>query len=246
MLKRILSEANAARRSFLRRRTAVFFTFFFPVLLVVTFAGLHGSAPEGLGLSGRPSGFYLPGFLGVIVVLTPLSRVGSTVARFRNSQRFEKLATTPLRRAEWLAAHTLVNVVVIGLASVLLIGVYRLLMPESFALSLWLIPLIVLCVTTFCGIGALLGHVADSPDGVVAASNALAFPLVFGSDTFVSSDQLPDLVQALIPLSPLTHFARGVRAATYASHPIATPLAVLALFALALYPIGAWSLRWTA
>jgi ABC-2 type transport system permease protein len=216
---RIRAEFGAEWRSFLRRRTAVFFTFFFPLLIVLIFGVLVRTQPTGGGLFARPPAYYVPGYLAVVVLFTPLSRVGSTVARHREDNRFEKLATTPLRRWEWLLAHALVNVCVIGLASILLlaliVGVTGAAVVVSPALAL-LVPFVALAVALFCGVGAVLGRVADSQDGVIAASNALALPLLFLSETFVTPDMLPVWFRPLVDLSPLTYFARGVRAVTYA------------------------------
>jgi len=214
-LGRIQGEFLAAWRSFLRRRTAVFFTFFFPLLIVVIFGLLVQTQPTGGGLFTEPAGWYVPGYLGVVVLFTPLSRVGSEVARHREGGRFEKLATTPLSRAEWLLAGTLVNAVVIGLAAALLL-VALVVAGASVTVSpalVLLVPFLALGVGLFCGVGAVLGALADSQDGVIAASNAIALPLLFLSETFVPTDLLP----AWLPteLSPLTYFSRGVRAVTF-------------------------------
>ncbi len=215
-LGRISAETSAATRAFLRRRTAVFFTFFFPVIIVVIFGVLIQTQPTGGGIFAEPPGWYLPGYLAVVVLFTPLSRIGSEVARHRDGNRFEKLATTPLSRAEWLLAQTLVNVVVIGLAGLVLLGLLVVATDASIAMTAetaLLVPFVALGVALFCGIGAMLGSYADSQDGVIAASNGIAIPLLFLSETFVAPTMLP----AWLPteLSPLTYFARGVREVTY-------------------------------
>jgi ABC-2 type transport system permease protein len=215
-LRRIGAETSAATRAFLRRRTAVFFTFFFPVIIVVIFGVLIQTQPTGGGIFAEPPGWYLPGYLAVVVLFTPLSRVGSEVARHRDGNRFEKLATTPLTRPEWLFAQTLVNVVVIGLAGLVLLGLLVVATSASIAVSAetaLLVPFVALGVALFCGVGAMLGSFADSQDGVIAASNGIAIPLLFLSETFVSPAMLPDWLPT--ELSPLTYFARGVRAVTY-------------------------------
>jgi len=176
---RITTEATAAARSFLRRRTAVFFTFFFPVILVVIFGALVQTQPTGGGLFAEPAGYYIPGYLAVVVLFTPLSRVGSEIARHRDGGRFEKLATTPLSRVEWLLAHTLVNVAIIGAASLLILGLVLAVTDAEPVVSpaLAALPVFVaVAVALFCGLGALLGALADSQDGVIAASNTVALP----------------------------------------------------------------------
>jgi len=82
-------------------------------------------------------------------------------------------------------------------------------------------------VALFCGMGALIGSFADSQDGVIAASNGVALPLLFLSDTFVPPSMLPSWFEPAMWLSPLTYFSRGVRATTgYAAPPVG-PLAPL-------------------
>ncbi|UPV73470.1 ABC transporter permease [Halorussus limi] len=217
---RVRAEASAAWRSFTRRRTAVFFTFFFPVILILIFAVLVQTNPGGGGLFAEPPGYYLPGYLAVVVLFTPLSRVGSEVARHREGNRFEKLETTPLSRAEWLLAHTLVNVAIIGIAGLLILGLMALVTgTASLALGPTTLALVAVflafAVALFCGLGAVLGGLADSQDGVIAASNTIALPLLFLSDTFVTPDLLPAWFRPATNLSPLTYFARGVRDLTY-------------------------------
>ncbi len=213
-LGRIGAETRAAYRTFLRRRTAVFFTFFFPILLIVIFAGLIRTQPASGGIFAKPTGYYVPGYLGTVVLFTPLSRVSSEVARYRDGNRFQKLATTPLTKTEWLAAQTIVNIILIGAASVVLLVALRILGGE-FALSAWLVPYVVVGSTLFCGIGALIGRATSSQDGAISMANGIALPLLFLSDTFIPLSLFPEWFGPFTLLSPLTYFARGVRSATY-------------------------------
>ncbi len=252
-VRRVRAEATAATRSFLRRKTAVFFTFFFPVILVVIFGALVRTRPGGGGLFAAPAAYYVPGYLATVVLFTPLSRVGSEIARHRDDHRFEKLATTPLSRWEWLAAHTLVNAGVIGVAGGLILLLVLLVTGASIPVSpalLLLVPFVGLAVVLFCGFGAILGRVADSQDGVIAASNTIALPLLFLSDTFVTPSLLPDWFGLVAFLSPLTYFARGVRSVTFspagtefAPPPLGTVgnLTVLAALAVCFFAVGAYA-----
>lgn len=209
---RLTSETRAATKSFLRRRTAVFFTFLFPLLIVVIFGALVQTRPTGGGLFTRSPAYYVPGYLAVIVLFTPLSRVGSEVARHRNGNRFEKLATTPLSRLEWLLAQTVVNAAIIGIAAVLVLVAMSVLTGAEIVLSPLLAVFLAVAVGLFCGLGALIGSLADTQDGVIATSNTIAIPLLFLSETFVPPTFLPEWFGPLLDLSPLTYFSRGVRA----------------------------------
>jgi ABC-2 type transport system permease protein len=259
---RVRSETTAAARGFLRRRTAVFFTFFFPVIIILIFGALVQTNPTGGGLFAEPPAYYLPAYLAVVVLFTPLSRVGSEVARHREGNRFEKLATTPLARWEWLLAQTLVNVGIIGAAALVIFALVTLVTGAEVVVGpslLALVPFVGLAVALFCGVGAILGRVADSQDGVIAASNGIAIPLLFLSETFVTREQLPEWFLPVLDCSPLTYFSRGVRAVTtpeaagYADAgalagelsgvaPWAVNLGVLAALAVAFFAVGAAAL----
>jgi ABC-2 type transport system permease protein len=239
---RIATETRAASRSFLRRRTAVFFTFFFPVILVVIFGALVRTQPTGGGLFAEPAGYYIPGYLAVVVLFTPLSRVGSEIARHRDGGRFEKLATTPLSRAEWLLAHAAVNVGIIGAASLLIFGLVLAVTDATLAFTpaLAVLPVFVaVAVALFCGVGAILGAVADSQDGVIAASNTVALPLLFLSETFVPPTLLPAWFRPAMAASPLTYFARGTRAITSGAGGWTGELLLLVALAVAFLAVGA-------
>ncbi|MFB6103846.1 MAG: ABC transporter permease [Halobacteriaceae archaeon] len=239
---RLVAEATAAWRAFRRRRTAMFFTFAFPLLLVGIFGALVTTSAAGTaGLFTKPPAYYIPGYLAVVVLFTPLTRVGSTVARHRSGNRFEKLATTPLARWEWLAAHTLVNAVVVGVASALVLAVV--VGVTAASVRLVAVPaiaaLVGVAVVVFCGIGAVLGRVAESRDGVVAASNAIAVPLVFLSETFVPPSLLPPWFRPVMGLSPLTYFSRAVRAVGVTGDPWLGDAAVLVGAAVVAFLAGA-------
>jgi ABC-2 type transport system permease protein len=245
LTKRVSSETGAAWRSFVRRRTAVFFTFFFPVIIILIFGALVRTQPTGGGLFARQPAYYIPGYLAVVVLFTPLSRVGSTVARHREGNRFEKLATTPLSRLEWLIAHTLVNVVIIGIASLIILALVILVTGADIVFSPLLVPFIACAVALFCGFGALLGRLADSQDGVVAASNTIALPLLFLSETFVPPSLLPAWFRPALDFSPLTYFARGVRAATTDGSGALSALLVLVVLMFVFFAAGAYAIPQT-
>jgi ABC-2 type transport system permease protein len=245
-LRRVRGEATAEWRSFLRKPAAVFFTFVFPAILVALFAAVVGA---GGGFFEEPQGYYFAGYLGFVVLLTPLSRLGSTVARGRDHRRFEKLATTPLTRAEWLAAHVAVNGALIVAASVLITGLLVTVGGASLVLSPSALAVTVTAVVTasvgFCGLGALIGRAVSSQDGAIAVSNGVGFPMLFLADTFVPPESLGAVAPA-VELLPLTYFSRAVRGATQpgAEGGVGISLAVLTLFSAALFAAGAYALPW--
>lgn len=243
-IHRIRAEATAEWRAFTRRRTAVFFTFVFPVVIVALFGAVIGSGTAG-GVFDRPQAYYVPGYLAFVIVLTPLSRVGSTVARYRSSRRFEKLATTPLTRLDWLAAHAAVTTVLVGVAALVLLGALSVVAGIDVRYGPGLLFFIVVGTVLHTALGALIGWIADSQDGVIAAANGVGIPLVFLSETFLPPGTLPPVARPLVSLLPLTYFSRGVRAVTYAGGPIGVDAVVLVGVTGVALGLAAVTLPWT-
>ncbi len=242
--KRVISEGSAEARSFIRKPAAVFFTFVFPLILIAIFVVLIEAQGEG-GLLAESQAFYLPGYLGFVVLLTPLSRLSSTVARSRDKRRFEKLATTPLNKWEWMLAHALVNAVMILIASLLIVLIFFFIPWVEISLSLWIIPFIAIASMGFCGLGAIIGELVNSEDGAIAASNAVGFPVLFLSETFVPSDILPSYIAYLIEILPLTYFTRGMRKATAVeTGSISIDIFILTAMSVLLILVASYLLPW--
>lgn len=236
----IQSEFVAAWRTFLRRRSAVVFTFVFPLLIVAIFGALVGTNPGDGGLFAEPPIYYVSGYLAVVVMFTPLSRMGAEVTRHRDANRFEKLATTPLSNFGWLLAHTAVNAVLVLIASGLILAAMWLMVGVRVIPGPSLIVFIVVGVALFCGIGACLGRIARTQDGVIAAANTLGFPMLLLAETFVPLELLPEWFHPIVEVMPLTPFSRGVRAIVQTGDPWFFELLLLSILAVIFLGLGAY------
>ncbi|MDY6775385.1 MAG: ABC transporter permease [Halobacteria archaeon] len=244
--RRIASEAKASWRTFIRKRAAVFFTFVFPIMLVGLLAAVVSTqvASGAGGLFSKPVGYYIPGYLAIVVLFTPMERMASTVAIYDEERQFEKLSSTPLSAFEWLLAHSLVVTALVSGASLLILGVLLVVTSADIVVSPSLMVFVPAGVFVFSGIGAVIGSLADSQDGAIAAGNALSFPMIVLSETFVSPDLVPEPIQPLIDILPLTYFSRGVRAATYEGTSYAVSLGVLLAIAVVAFGAGVHLLPW--
>lgn len=237
---RLRAEIALETRAFVRRRTALFFTVIFPVLVVLAFA-LAIRAGDGSFL-GADAAYYLPGYVALLVVFTPLSRLSGSVPRDRAAGRLEKRATTPLRRWEWLLARIIVaGALALGPAVVVLV-VGEHLTSASATYSPWLVPLALSVLVTFAGLGVVVGRLADSEDGAIAVANAIGFPVVFLSESLLPPAVVPGWAADILVLSPVTHFARASRAVLAGGSPEALTLVILFATAVVAFVVGSASL----
>lgn len=241
---RVRTECIAEFKSFTRRRTALFFTLIFPILLVLVFVAAI-RAGEGTFL-GADASYFLPGYAAIVLVFAPLSRVAGSVPRDRAAARFDKLATTPLRRWEYLAARVIVAGGLAAIPVAIVLGAGVTLTPTSANFTPWLVPLSIAVLATFAGLGAIIGRLADSEDGAIAIANAIGFPIAFFSETLLPPTVFPDATRWIVELSPVTHYARAMRATFAGATPDALAVALVLVAAGALFAIGAASVPTTS
>lgn len=244
-LRGLAAEMRVAFRTFLRRRTAMMFTFLFPAILVVIFGALVRTDPTATGLFARSPTYYVPAYIAVVILFTPLSRMSATVIRYREGRRFEKLATTPLSRGQWLIAHTVITAGIVLIATVIILLLVTVLTTAPLPRSPVLLPFIVGGVGFFAGLGAVIGRFAKTEDGAIAVSNTIALPMLFLADTFVPPTLLPAWFRPAIELIPLTFCTRGMRAVVTGSGGWAGDLAVVGILGGLSLIVAAGLLPWT-
>lgn len=156
--------------------------------------------------------FFLPGVIGMTAMTTSVFTSVAISAQFKQNGIFHKLATTPLKRYEWILSRTIYNVLIsyLGMAIMLILGVTIFSMKISLdAVSLLMVAMASLM---FTGLGMIIARFVKDPDGADAAANAITFPMMFLSGTFFPLSQMPLFLQAIAQVLPLTYVSDGLRA----------------------------------
>jgi ABC-2 type transport system permease protein len=157
--------------------------------------------------------FFLPGVIGMTAMTTSIFTAVSISARFKENGVFHKLATTPLKRYEWILSRTVYNVLIsyLGMAVMIIIGMTVFSMKMTLdAISLLMVAMASLM---FTGLGMIIARFVKDPDGADAAANVITFPMMFLSGTFFPISQMPQFLQTIAQVLPLTYVSDGLRAA---------------------------------
>jgi ABC-2 type transport system permease protein len=157
--------------------------------------------------------FFMPGVIGMTAMTTSIFTAVSISSRFKETGVFHKLATTPLKRYEWILSRTIFNILVsyLGMVVMLIIGVVLFNMKVTVdAVSLVMVAMASLL---FSGIGMIIARFVKDPDGADAAANVVTFPMMFLSGTFFELSQMPQFLQTIARVLPLTYVSEGLRAA---------------------------------
>lgn len=158
-----------------------------------TFAGLLGFAIIGMGIFGP------------INVFPELKKMGI----------LRRLSTTPLRVWQYFLA-TMIGQAIIGLLALAVmfavaIGVFKLqVVGNYFELAIFLVFGIIMIL----GIGLALGGWARNERQAAPLSNIVVFPMMFLSGTFFPRFIMPEWLQNVSSLLPLTPVIDGIRLIT--------------------------------
>jgi ABC-2 type transport system permease protein len=206
----LLHELRAQQLLFWRNREAAFFSFLFPILLLVLIGSVYGDEPiEGVS---APT-FLLIGLLGYGVSANAFAALAITLVIRREAGLLKRVRGTPLGPGTYLAAVIGSTVLVIALevVSQLLLGVYLLDAdwPERPLLFVFAIGL---GAAAFAALGVAVTTAVRTAEGSSAVVNAIYLPMAFISGVFFSTEEMPAFLQAISEVLPLTYFLDLIRA----------------------------------
>lgn len=86
---------------------------------------------------------------------------------------------------------------------------------------------------TFAALGVLAAIVAKTHGDIARFSTFAILPMTFLCNTFFPLEKVPDWIEVLISILPLTHASGSLRAMAYGSAPSLLSIGVLAAYAVA-------------
>lgn len=189
--------------------------------------------------------FYVPGIMG-IAVLTPIFFTSSIAAEYQERKYFKLLATTPLRKSEFLFSRVIWMMGVLFVSILLLILVAWAVFGTLYTLDGISVALIAAGSLMFSSLGIAIGSFAKSPDAASAVANIVYFPMMFLTGTFFPLDLMPDLMRTVAQVLPLTYFNQGLRDTLIFGNTAGAVgnLAIVAALAVVLFVLSAVSMDW--
>jgi ABC-2 type transport system permease protein len=230
----------------LRRGENLFATIVIPTLVLVLFSSL-AILPTG---TGRPVDFLLPGSIALGVIATSLVSLGITTAYDRSYGVLKRLGGSPLSRAELVAARLLTVLVVEAVQVALLVGTAAVVLGWTVGPSggspILLVVAVVLGTVAFAGLGLLLAGTLRA-ETVLAVANVLFLGFLVVGGVIVPIEELPGplaAIAAALPAAPLSELLRTALGPATAGVDVASPLILLAAWAVAASGLAAATFRW--
>lgn len=162
--------------------------------------------------SQRYLDFLLPGLLAFTLMQLSIAGSGFNIVEYRRKGILKRLFVTPIKPRDFIAAIVLARmaIVLIQLTVLLLVAVLALNVSivgnfASFYLIIMLGTFIFLCL------GFCLGSVAKTQQAVMAVGNIVIFPQIFLSGIFYPIESMPELIQPIAKILPLSFVSTAMR-----------------------------------
>ncbi len=201
------------QRAYWRNRGRGIFTFVFPLMFLVIFASLD----KGQHLSSRGGipydDFFVPGILAYGIIATTFVNMAISTAILRDEGVLKRMQGTPLPRWAYVAARIGSTVAIVGIMTVLVIGlgatVYGVHVHASTIPGL--IVMLVLGTAAFTTLGIGVTRFIPNAEAAPVYVNLLILPLTFISSIWFPTDGMPHWLQDIAKVFPIRALAQGLQ-----------------------------------
>jgi ABC-2 type transport system permease protein len=189
----------------------------------------------------------VPSMLGLSVMQVGIFAAIPLVAD-REKLILKRLAATPLRRWQLVGSNVLMRLLIALIQAVIIIGVgvvfFDVAISGPFPLS---VVFIVLGALSFLALGYVVASFASTEDAANGMTSVIQFPMMFLSGTFFPIDEMPEALQAVARVIPLTYLSdalRQVMVGGAAFAPLWICFLVLVGWLVVCFAIAARKFRW--
>ena len=177
--------------------------------------------------------FLVPGIIALTTMNTSFSAVGQPLNVQRIFERsFDQIIISPTPMPAYIVGQMLGGSLR-GMYSGALILILSIPFGANIQLSISFFLVMLLNGLAFSALGVTAAILARTHGDIARFSSFVILPMTFLCNTFFPLDKVPDAIEALISILPLTHASGSLRAMAYGSAPSLLSMAVLAAYAIA-------------
>lgn len=252
LLALVVHETRYDLLASMRNPRARFFTFLFPIVLLVVFIGVFGHKGHTTieGVSVPLSVFYVGGILAMSIIVASYASLVLTVTTARETGVFKRRRATPVPPAVLIAGNVIATLVIALVMATLLLVIGRLGYGISMPFAALVSTYITIAVGTiaFSCIGYAAAGMISSVDAAQPLAQATLMPLYFISGVWIPNTSLSQGLRDVASVFPVAHLADALHKATVAtsfgSAFAASDLLMLAAWGLAAGMFAAMRFSW--
>jgi ABC-2 type transport system permease protein len=162
--------------------------------------------------SQRYIDFLVPGLLALTIMQISVAGSGYNIVEYRRKGILKRLFVTPIRPSHFIGGLVIARLVITVIQVTFLLGVAVVLLDVPVAGNpIELLALIFLGSSIFLSLGFFMGSIAKTQQAIMLLGNLITLPQMFLSGVFFSVDSMPDLLQPIARVLPLTYVVDSVR-----------------------------------
>lgn len=156
--------------------------------------------------------FLLPGLLAFTLMQLSIAGSGFNIVEYRRKGILKRLFVTPIKPGDFITAIVLARMAIVLIQLTVLIAFAVFILGVSIVGNFVTFYLVVILGTfIFLNLGFCLGSIAKTQQAVIAVGNIVIFPQIFLSGVFYPIESMPELIQPIAYVLPLSFVATGMR-----------------------------------
>ncbi|MEZ5175515.1 MAG: ABC transporter permease [Acidimicrobiia bacterium] len=246
-MKALTALTKSQSKVFLREPLSVFFGLVFPALLLVIIGTVYpGATDPDPGLGGRSLvEVYAPVSIALGLATVALSLLPATLGGDRERGILRRLSTTPVHPRTLVAAHLIVQFVVVTIAAVaaVLLGmlVFDIPFPE---LPWWFAVSYALGAVCLLTVGSLIGAAVSTASSGQALGMLFYFPLLFFAGVYIPLEVMPEGIRTVSSYTPSGAAVQALSASWAGTVPAASSVVMMVVYVVVLGSVAIWIFRW--
>ncbi len=155
--------------------------------------------------------YFVPSMLGLSIMQVGIFAAIPLVAD-REKLILKRLAATPLRRWQLVGSNVLMRLLIAMTQAIIIVAVGTIAFGVQITGSLLLVAAFVsLGAMAFLALGYVIASFARTEDAANGMTSMIQFPMMFLSGAFFQIDQMPQFLQVIARVIPLTYLADALR-----------------------------------
>ncbi len=162
--------------------------------------------------SQRYIDFLIPGLLAMMIMQISIAGSGFNIVEYRRKGILKRLFVTPLKARDFISGLVIARMAITVAQVCFLLGVAIVLLDVPVVGNpLELLLLIFLGSAIFLSIGFFMGSRAKTQQAIMLLGNLITLPQLFLSGVFFSIDSMPEFLQPIARLLPLSFLVTAAR-----------------------------------
>jgi ABC-2 type transport system permease protein len=192
--------------------------------------------------------FLVPGIAALMILSSNLNGVAAQISSWRERGVLRRMKLTGLPASTFVAAQITARAILNITQSILVIGVGIFLLGAQMNGSWFLLLFyLILGILVFMSLGFLVANLAKTPEHASPIAGFISFPMFFLGGIFFPITNMPEFLQPVIALIPISHLAGVLRevmnvGATMVD--LLIPTAILVGWFLVCFAIASKTFKW--